>query len=190
MPKVVDRDERRATIAAAAAEAIADEGIEQATLKSIAARAGVTTGAVTHYFSDKDDVVLAALLHADEAMRSRLDAALDLGRSPVDALLDALPNDETSRRDWLVWRTFSDAAIRSEFLRSQHRRSQSQWLDTATQALAGGDGVTPDDARLDAELVVAVVDAIGDAAAIDPGAWPIARQRSLLEHCMRRVHGD
>ncbi|MEM9042672.1 MAG: TetR/AcrR family transcriptional regulator [Actinomycetota bacterium] len=190
MPKIVDHDERRATIAAAAAEAIADEGIEQATLKSIASRAGVTTGAVTHYFADKDDVVLAALLHADEAMRTRHDAALAVGRSPVDALLDALPHDEVSRRDWLVWRTFSDAAIRSEFLRTQHRRSSARWLDTVTDAVAEWTCCTPDEARLDAEMVVAVVDAIGDAAAIDPGAWPIERQRSLLEHCLRRVLGD
>ena len=46
-------------------------------MKGIAARAGVTTGAVTHYFNDKDEVILAALLFVDAAMRSRLDVALE-----------------------------------------------------------------------------------------------------------------
>lgn len=187
MPKVVDHDERRATIAAAAARVIADNGVEKATLQAIACRAGVTTGSVTHYFADKEEVILAALLHADAAMQDRLDAALALGRSPVDALLDALPHDETSRRDWLVWRAFSDAAIRSESLLSQHRRSTNRWVDTATDAIATRTGCTPDRARLDAELVVAVVDAIGDAASIDPADWPIERQRRLLEHCIGRT---
>ena len=45
MPKIVDHDERRATIAAAAAMVIADDGVEGATMKAIASRAGVTTGA-------------------------------------------------------------------------------------------------------------------------------------------------
>ena len=70
MPKIVDRVERRAAIAAAAADAIADEGIEAVTMKGIAARAGVTTGAVTHYFDDKQEVILAALLFVDAAMRA------------------------------------------------------------------------------------------------------------------------
>mgnify|MGYP001818033028 CR=1 FL=1 len=187
MPRIVDHDERRATIAAAAAHVIADVGVEGATMKAIACRAGVTTGAVTHYFVDKEQVILAALLHADAALHDRVDTALARRRSPVEALLDALPNDEPSRREWLVWRAFEDAAIRSDALRSQHRRSMSAWLDAATETIAKWAGCTLDVARPDAELIVAVVDAIADAASIDPQSWPIARQRALLEHCLSRV---
>lgn len=187
MPKIVDRDERRSTIAAAASIAIADEGVDNVTLRSIADRAGVTTGAVTHYFTDKDEVILAALLHADAAMHARLDAALAIGRSPVNALLDALPNDAEARREWLVWRTFSDAAIRSEPLRAQHRRSTARWLDAATEAIAGRTGCTRNEALLDAELLVAAFNAIGDAALVDPDSWPIERQRSVLRHCLTRL---
>jgi AcrR family transcriptional regulator len=187
VPKIVDHHERRSTIAAAAARVIADDGLDRATLQSIACRAGVTTGSVTHYFADKDEVILAALLHADAAMHARLDAALALDSSPVDALLEALPNDEASRRDWLVWRAFTDAAIRSERLRSQLRHSTAQWLDAATNAIADRIGCTPDEARPDAELVVAVVNAIGDAACVEPADWPVERQRSLLKHCMSRA---
>ena len=187
MPKVVNHDERRAAIAAAAASVIADEGVEGATMKAIADRAEVTTGAVTHYFDDKEQVILAALLHADAALHARVDAALSRGQEPVDALIEALPNDPAARREWLVWRAFEQAAIRSDALRSQHRESMRAWLDAAADTIAHWADCTPDEARLDAELVVSVVDAIADAASIDPDSWPVTRQRALLEHCLARV---
>ena len=185
MPKIVDRVERRAAIAAAAAGAIADEGIEAVTMKGIAARAGVTTGAVTHYFNDKDEVILAALLFVDAAMRSRLDVALERGQSLVDALLAALPNDPASRRDWRVWRVFTNAASRSDLLMSHYRAANTAWLDTAMHVLAEQLERRPDER--DAQLVVAVVDSMGDAASADPTSWPIERQRQLIQHCLGRL---
>ena len=182
MPKIVDRVERRAAIAAAAAEAIADEGIEAVTMRGIARRASVTTGAVTHYFSDKDEVILAALLYVDTAMRARLDVALERGLSLVDAMLIHLPNDPASRRDWRVWRAFTDAASRSDLLMDHYRTASAAWLDAATQLLAGQ--LQRPCAERDAQLVVAVVDAIGDTASADPTSWPIERQRQLLEPCL------
>jgi TetR/AcrR family transcriptional repressor of bet genes len=186
MPKIVDRVDRRAAIAAAAAEAIADEGIEAVTMKGIAARAGVTTGAVTHYFNDKDEVILAALLFVDAAMRARLDVALDRGQSLVEALLAALPNDPASRRDWRVWRVFTDAASRSELLMSHYRAANTAWLNLATHVLAEHFERSPDER--DAQLVVAVVEAIGDVASADPTSWPLERQRQLIQHCLERLN--
>jgi len=180
VPKVVDRAERRAAIAAAAAAAIAEDGIEAVTMKGIAARAHVTTGAVTHYFSDKDEVVLEALLLVDTSMQARFEAALRRDDSIVDALLAALPHDAESRRDWSVWRVFSDRASRNEVLRSQFRESTDAWLEAAATALAARRRCAPEDVRLDAEVVVATVDAIGDAASVDPDSWPTSRQRAVL----------
>ena len=185
MPKIVDRVERRAAIAAAAADAIADEGIEAVTMKGIATRAGVTTGAVTHYFDDKDEVILAALLFVDAAMRTRIDVALERSGSLVDTLLAALPNDPASRRDWRVWRVFTDAASRSDLLMSHYREANAAWLDTAMHVLAEQLERRPDER--DAQLVVAVVDSIGDTASADPAGWPRKRQRQLIQHCLGRL---
>lgn len=187
MPKIVDHDERRTSISNAAADLIAEVGIEAATMKRIGARAGGTTGAVTHYFNDKDEVVLAALLLADGSMQRRFATALETAPTPVEALLAALPNDAASRRDWRVWSVFSDYATRSESLLAHYRSSTSAWLQAATEAIAENDGRTYDEARLDAEMVVAVVNAIGDDASIDPDSWPPERQRQLLEHCFDKI---
>ena len=58
MPKVVDIQERRAELAAAAAQLIARAGVGAATLRDVAAEAGWTTGALTHYFADKRELLL------------------------------------------------------------------------------------------------------------------------------------
>ncbi|MEM9563327.1 MAG: TetR/AcrR family transcriptional regulator [Actinomycetota bacterium] len=186
MPKIVDHDQRRAAIAAAAADAIAADGIEAVTMKGIAERAGVTTGAVTHYFTDKDAVLLEALLLVDASMQRRLDEALTLGRSPTDALLAALPHDAESRRDWCVWRVFSDRASRSDELRRHYRTSTEGWLRAASDSLTGRSGSNEELARLDAEVIVGTVDAIGDAASVDPAGWPVERQRRILDHLLAR----
>lgn len=189
MPKVVDHDQRRAVIAAAAAEAIADDGIEAVTMKGIAERAGVTTGAVTHYFTDKDEVLLAALLLVDASMQMRLEVAMALGQSPAESLLAALPHDDESRRYWSVWRVFSDRASRSSSLLEQYRASTQGWLEAAVRAIASRSGRCAELARLDAEILVGVVDAIGDAASVDPEGWPVERQRRVVDHLLDRLGG-
>ena len=49
-------------IAEVAVEVIACEGMDAATVRNIAARAGYSTTIITHYFNDKDELLL--LLHA------------------------------------------------------------------------------------------------------------------------------
>ena len=53
MPKSVDPTQKRAAFVAASWDVIAAEGLRGATLRRVAAEAGCTTGALTHYFSDR-----------------------------------------------------------------------------------------------------------------------------------------
>ena len=57
MPRTVDRDQRRAELIARAAQLIATKGIDGLTIRSVAKAAGVSTGVVSHYFSDKRDLL-------------------------------------------------------------------------------------------------------------------------------------
>ncbi|MEO1221974.1 MAG: helix-turn-helix domain-containing protein, partial [Pseudomonadota bacterium] len=61
MPKIVDHEERRTSIARAAMLEIAENGIEDLRLKDVAARAGWTTGVLTHYFQSKEELLSEAL---------------------------------------------------------------------------------------------------------------------------------
>ena len=55
---VIDHDQRRGEIANAAVRIIAAEGLDAATVRRIAAEVGCSTTVVTHYFSDKHELLL------------------------------------------------------------------------------------------------------------------------------------
>ena len=57
MPRQVDHAARRAELADAATELIADVGVDGLRLRDVAARAGCTTGMLTHYFADKRELL-------------------------------------------------------------------------------------------------------------------------------------
>src|SRR5260370_33727298 len=60
MAKSIDHDQQREIFAAAALEVITKEGIAGLTVRRVSEQAGDTTGALTHYFRSKDQLLLAA----------------------------------------------------------------------------------------------------------------------------------
>lgn len=53
---------------------IAQDGLERTTMRSVADRAGVSTGTLAYYFQSKKDLVDAALLHASRQYMERFNA--------------------------------------------------------------------------------------------------------------------
>ena len=95
MPRIVDSEERRSELGAAAARVIARSGIAGATMREVAAEAGWTTGALTHYFADKQELLRFTL---ETSLRRRRARRPDRARlSPDEALrvslLGALPTE-------------------------------------------------------------------------------------------------
>ena len=125
MPKVVDIEQRRNELAEAAAQLIARAGVGAATMRDVAAEAGWTTGALTHYFADKRELLLytfkssLAGRHVARGRRREL--------APKDELLEslegALPLDEARRRHWMVTIAFcAQAAGDDELSEAQRKR--------------------------------------------------------------------
>jgi AcrR family transcriptional regulator len=63
----------RARVIDAVVESIADVGFQRTTATEIAARAGVTWGAVQHHFGGKDGLLVAVLEHSFNRFAERLD---------------------------------------------------------------------------------------------------------------------
>ena len=74
MPKVVDHDARRRRIIEAYLELVAEEGFAAANGKAVAARLGMSSGSLWHYFSTFDEVIEAAALSVFERDSSRVRA--------------------------------------------------------------------------------------------------------------------
>jgi AcrR family transcriptional regulator len=182
MPKVVDINERRAELAAAAAQLIARAGVGAATMRDVAAEAGWTTGALTHYFADKRELLLFTFKSSLAQRRAARDARDPA--QPRDALLQslegALPLDEDRRRHWMVSVAFCTQAAGDEGLSAAQRDAYREFRD-ATADLAVRCGAAGDeDARALAEQLIAVADGIALQALFDPDSWPEQHQLTTL----------
>ena len=107
MPKRVDHDRRRDEIALAACRVVASGGFSRATMANIAATAGYTTGMLAHYFSSKQEIVLAALRLNLRRMQERLRRHREAdGGALLAVLSEALPLDEQRRAECAFWAAF------------------------------------------------------------------------------------
>jgi AcrR family transcriptional regulator len=118
MPKIVDHDQRREFIARVSAEIIAEQGLDQATIREIAQRTGFSKGVIEHYFDDKDHIIDMAIDWINERFVQREKKATNgkSGLAALEARLDcALPVTKESLREWKIrLRFWSDAAVRNE----------------------------------------------------------------------------
>jgi AcrR family transcriptional regulator len=141
MPKVVDHEARRREIAAALWRVAAREGLEAASLASVAAEAGVSKGRVQHYFASRDEL----LGFAATALRERLGARVAVrvagaGGDPlavVRALLAGLlPLDDEARADALVGSAFLVRAVGDPVARERLRAGEEEILAALADGLA------------------------------------------------------
>jgi AcrR family transcriptional regulator len=108
VPKQVDHEERRRALADAVFRVIATRGLDAAGVRDVAQAAGVSVGAVQHYFATKDEMLLFALSHSRDRALGRLDAMLADLPAPTRrdrmraALRVMLPVDEPGRQEACV----------------------------------------------------------------------------------------
>lgn len=85
MPKIIDHDQRRQEIVDVTWQLIVEGGIEAATMREIAARAGFANGALKHYFSGKDAIIEGAYERSLSRIRARLEEHV-AGKRGIEAL--------------------------------------------------------------------------------------------------------
>ena len=94
-PSSVDANRRE--IASAACELVADGGLDSVSMRRIAKHLGATTGYISHYYADKEDLLEAALraalseLTAGSAPRSTT-CLLYTSPSPRDRTRSRMPS--------------------------------------------------------------------------------------------------
>ncbi len=130
MPKRVDPAERRAHIVEALLTIAGQRGIDAVSLREVAQEAGVSMGAVQHYFASKDEMLsyalehwLALSVHQRFTQRIRDRAGSASPPEPVKVLYamaaEYLPHDEESRADVRVALAFIErAAAQPELARA------------------------------------------------------------------------
>ena len=157
MPKRVDHEARRRAIAEAIFEVIGSRGLEAVSLRDVAAQAGVSMGAVQHYFASKEQMLLFALGHMRDRVLARMQAELaaiaePTAREIVRAAASAmLPMGEQGRQEAIVAGAFYSVAtvhpVYADVLREGYHRLLAvsrQSLRTAAEAGQIADGIDTD----------------------------------------------
>src|SRR5512138_1141609 len=81
---------RRAQIVAAAVELFSRQGYYNTTILDVARKAGVSAGLIYQYVSDKDDVLLLALMSVLDLYRQEIPRALEGISDPLGRCFEAI----------------------------------------------------------------------------------------------------
>ncbi len=187
MPKVVDVDQRRIELADAAARVIARSGIDGASLREVAAEAGWTTGALVHYFANKQELLAFTLQTSLARRRSRhADHASLSPREALHAILrSALPITPETTLHWIVTLAFAAQSSADRDLADIQREAYLDFRD-AVSALVAGERRARGAADREAERLIALVNGIALQALFAPDLWTEQRQVDALEAGLAR----
>ncbi len=165
---------------------IVRDGLEAVSVRRVAAAAGVSIGAVQHHFPTKDAMLLAAMdLVATQGARDldRIVAA----RPPAEALrasVHLLAGLEPGGRDGTaVWLAFVARACSDDTVAARHARqwARAEALFAELLVAAGAAGAGDRAAEL-----LALVDGVAVALAVEPARMPAERARRLLDTAVDR----
>jgi AcrR family transcriptional regulator len=180
MPRVVDRAERLDGIARAVRRVLERDGVEQTTMRNVAAELGSTTGLLTHWVPDRAGLLHLALRATSDEQSARATAALE--RRPADlagALDEYLPLDDVRRGEMKVWIGFWALALSDDVLQDENR-DRYRGFRTAFVEHLGSLGVPASEARRATDLLTTTIDGLAIEATLDPQYWTPARQRRHL----------
>ena len=189
MPKVVDHEERRGELAAAVWRLASSEGLEAVTVRRVAEEAGWSTGALVHYFSDKEELLLFAFRTVADRVGRRLAAAKERTSAPLELaraqLVEGLPLDREREAEVRVWFAFLGLALTRPALARAQRLTYRVWrervADLLLEAQRRGEVRADVDCTAAAAALVAVVDGLAIQATFEPRALSTRRQAEVVD---------
>jgi TetR/AcrR family transcriptional regulator, transcriptional repressor of bet genes len=176
----VDHDERRRRIAEVTVAVIAREGLEAATIRRIAAELGGPTKIVTHYFADKQEMLV--WVYRVIAERSQHYVREVVMRDPADivgALMAMTAIDDFQTQLWRVYIAFWDRAARDPFFADLQREQIDLALKVITEILRARSGERADLDSISQRLN-ALVQGISILALAEKDRWSVERTRRTI----------
>lgn len=183
----MSQGDRRLEVTQAAWRVIITQGLDKTSMRAIAKELGSSTGVVTHYFRDKNELMLFALERIFENLHEAM-TSFRLEYEGIERLeqmlLAALPLESNSIDGWKVWVAFLGYAIGREKLVQEHQKRYDFLRQIICQELAelqAAKLIQADlDLNLEANALIALVDGIGTGVVIDPLQFNPERQKYLV----------
>jgi AcrR family transcriptional regulator len=186
-PQSAARNKRLEEVAAAAAATIIEQGLGVTSLRDISRKGGFTTGVLSHYFADKEEVIVGAFSAASDKWIAKVRKSFSAIEEPSDLLVAlvelAVPNHADSRAEWLLWADMWAYAARHPDFARYVQETDMLWereLDTLLERARRG-GLLPAelDTRGEARVLARLIDGLGLRACLT-GEWTAARESLIL----------
>jgi AcrR family transcriptional regulator len=193
MPRIVDAGQRRAGIAALVVDVIQREGAASATVRRVSEAGGFSIGVITHYFSDKDELIAFAfdwLAEQSFAQLERTLAAAEPGLPRLQAALEFMVPLEQERSFPAVWLSLWSGAMHNPRLAVVHRRFYGRWRRILARCLAEASRreVTVAGNAMDTiDLLAAGVDGLWLAVTFEGKRFSGARRRRLVAQLLQAL---
>ncbi|MFB9857208.1 TetR/AcrR family transcriptional regulator [Paenarthrobacter aurescens] len=195
MPRLVDHNERRRSIIETTWRIIAEQGIENASMRDIARECGYAApGVLAHYFPNKDSLLLASYELICDRTNERV-AAGTAGRRGLAALqglcLEIIPANPLTVVEARVAVSFWQRAQTVPSLRAVGRQALIHWrdlmLDFLAQAEHDGECAPIADPDTVADELLNIMMGLHVTSMLDPDAVTGSRQRYLMERALGRL---
>ncbi|CAL9428143.1 TetR/AcrR family transcriptional regulator [Nocardiopsis sp. TNDT3] len=197
VPRYVDKDGRRRQVAAALHRIAAREGLESVSIRTVAAEAGLSVGAVQRDFGTKEALLLFAMHEVVDAVAARLarvrigPGLLSFAEGLRQVLTDLLPTDDERLAEARVWSAFyARAAVDAEFaevLAGFDVRARAALRAAVGWAGEQGELAPGQDPDALVELLLVLVDGIWLSAVRQPPGAPLDAQRAAVEAAVAAV---
>lgn len=199
MPRKVDHEERRATIADALVRSAARTGLHAVTMRGVAAEAGMSLRLVQYYFGTKAELLLGALESLERRSTDRWAARLrcapeDTTRAFLETFLaEALPTDEPSRAFHLLWTSYALLSVTDDELRAHPfldgpNRREAELAGVLRTAVAAGELPIDRDPEVEAARLLTLAHGLGTSVLV--GQRSVADAELVLRAHLDELFGD
>lgn len=190
-PAPVDHDARRAQLTAVLLDVVDERGLEGASIRALASAAGVSIGAVQHYFPTKDALLRHAYRQIEAELEGRIEARLvgvtDAREAIRVVLEEFLPLDAPRMKAIRVATAFGVRALHSPALADELRDDLVELRQIVTGAFAEA-GVAH--AEREAVTAIALVDGLTEQLLFEAGGFGPADAVAVLDAHLARVFGE
>lgn len=189
MPRIVDHEQRRRELAEAVWRVIRRDGVQSASVRSVAREADWSAGSLRHYFPSKNSLLAFAMQLVTDQVRARV-LALPVAGAPAEVAVrrceQVLPLDAERRAEAEVWLALTATSLTDPTLRTIRETADAglrelcgRLLDWLSESCALPPRRTTE---LEAERLRALLDGLTLHLLLDPDPSPEHVQRVLSHH--------
>ncbi|MEJ8766183.1 TetR/AcrR family transcriptional regulator [Oceanobacillus sp. HCA-5259] len=189
MPRMVNHEKKRKSIAEAAWSIIKKEGIEKASIRRVATEAGMSAGALRHYFSTKDEMLLFIMDYYLEEGKKRSQSK-SWSDTPLQAvaevLLELIPIDEEKKIETSVWWILALQSLTSDTLKEKKDEMTNGMYELASSMIEilALQGILSDstNVKLEKSRLAALIDGLSIHVLLRPDVYSPDKVKEVIRY--------